>query len=77
MKACRLDITHYRGKGIFADCISLRTVDIGNLATVCQSMFKDCDSLEDMKQPVGNIYDEAFSGCISLKESPYLQIVDI
>lgn len=67
MKACRLDITHYRGKGIFADCISLRTVDIGNLATVCQSMFKDCDSLEEMKQPVGNIYDEAFSGCISLK----------
>jgi len=59
--------TFYKGKGIFAGCIRLEIVDIGNFSKVPNSMFKDCKALEEVKQPVGNIYDEAFFGCTSLK----------
>ena len=57
-----------KGKGIFAGCVKLKIVDIGNFSKVPDSMFKDCKALEEVKQPVGNIYNEAFFGCISLKK---------
>ena len=60
-------ITIYKGKGIFEGCVNLRVVDIGNFSVVPDSTFKDCKALEEVKQPVGNIYNEAFFGCISLK----------
>ena len=67
MKVSGFIIRYYRGEGIFAGCARLRMVNIGNLSAVCRSMFKDCYSLEEMKQPVGDIYDGAFYKCISLK----------
>lgn len=60
-------ITIYKGKGIFEGCVNLRVVDIGNFSVVPDSTFKDCKALEEVKQPVGNIDNEAFFGCISLK----------
>lgn len=67
MKANETTFYEYKGKGIFAGCIRLEIVDIGNFSKVPNSMFKDCKALEEVKQPVGNIYDEAFFGCTSLK----------
>lgn len=67
MKANETTFYKYKGKGIFAGCIRLEIVDIGNFSKVPNSMFKDCKALEEVKQPVGNIYDEAFFGCTSLK----------
>ena len=67
MKVSRFIIRYHRGEGIFAGCARLKMVNIGNLSAVCRSMFKDCYSLEEMKQPVGDIYDGAFYKCISLK----------
>lgn len=52
------NITVYKGKGIFAGCVKLKIVDIGNFSKVPDSMFKDCKALEEVKQPVGNIYNE-------------------
>lgn len=60
-------ITYYKGKGIFEGCVNLKVVDIGNFSKVPDSTFKDCKALEEVKQPVGNIHNEAFFGCISLK----------
>ena len=60
-------ITYYKGKGIFEGCVKLKVVDIGNFSVVPDSTFKDCKALEEVKQPVGNIDNEAFFGCISLK----------
>ena len=60
-------ITFYKGKGIFEGCVKLKVVDIGNFSVVPDSTFKDCKALEEVKQPVGNIDNEAFFGCISLK----------
>lgn len=57
----------YKGEGIFAGCAKLKIVDIGGVSYVPNLMFKNCKALEEVKQPVGNIYDEAFFGCISLK----------
>ena len=70
-------ITIYKGKGIFEGCVNLRVVDIGNFSVVPDSTFKDCKALEEVKQPVGNIYNEAFFGCISLKRIILSQIVVI
>lgn len=67
MKANETTFYKYKGKGIFAGCIRLEIVDIGNFSKIPNSMFKDCKALEEVKQPVGNIYDEAFFGCTSLK----------
>lgn len=61
------EITFYKGKGIFEGCVNLKVVDIGNFSKVPDSTFKDCKALEEVKQPVGNIDNEAFFGCISLK----------
>lgn len=61
------EIYFYKGKGIFAGCVKLKIVDIGDFSEVPRSMFKNCKALEEVNQPVGNIYDEAFFGCISLK----------
>lgn len=67
MKANETTFYKYKGKGIFAGCIRLEIVDIGNFSKVPNSQHKDCKALEEVKQPVGNIYDEAFFGCTSLK----------
>lgn len=54
----------------FADCLALKTVELSGLASVNNSVFLNCVSLEYITLPENctNIYPYAFSGCQSLKE---------
>lgn len=56
------------GEKVFANCISLTSVDLGGVKEIGDEAFKNCGVLEDVSFPeVETVGNEAFAGCESLQ----------
>ncbi|EAY10904.1 surface antigen Bsp, putative [Trichomonas vaginalis G3] len=63
------ELSIMESKGIFKNCHSLETVDLGPLSWTCREMFSNCYNLIEVKSSISyvGIHDETFYSCINLK----------
>lgn len=67
------------GNEAFLDVPKLKNIDFGKIQVIGQSAFENCSEIESLKFPVSiiNIGDDAFKGCINLREVEFLGDLDL
>lgn len=61
------------GQGIFANCTSLKKVELKNVDEIFPYTFYNCKNLEELILPDSILYRECLEGCVKLKNIEYKQ----